>query len=73
MTLLPDARMVETGAVGREGIIGVTCGPLNARASSRAISQIGGLAACCPATVFVEALDRSEPMRMALANWRTRG
>ena len=69
MTLLPDDRMVETGAVGREGIIGVTCGPLNARAASRAISQIGGVAACCPADVFSEALDDSEPMRLALAKF----
>ena len=69
MTILPDDRMVETGAVGREGIIGVTCGPLNARAASRAISQIGGVAACCPADVFSEALDDSEPMRLALAKF----
>ncbi len=69
MTILPDDRMVETGAVGREGIIGVTCGPLNARAASRAISQIGGVAACCPADVFADALDKSEPMRMALAKF----
>ncbi|PZO04227.1 MAG: Crp/Fnr family transcriptional regulator [Alphaproteobacteria bacterium] len=69
MTLLPDDRMVETGAVGREGIIGVTCGPLNARAASRAISQIGGVAACCPAEVFSEALEASEPMRLALARF----
>ncbi len=69
MTLLPDDRMVETGAVGREGIIGVTCGPLNARAASRAISQIGGVAACCPADVFAEALEASEAMRLALAKF----
>lgn len=69
MTLLPDDRMVETGAVGREGIIGVTCGPLNARAASRAISQIGGVAACCPAGVFSESLEESEPMRLALAKF----
>ena len=69
MTILPDDRMIETGAVGREGIIGVTCGPLNARAASRAISQIGGVAACCPADVFADALDNSEAMRMALAKF----
>ncbi len=69
MTMLPDDRMVETGAVGREGIVGVTCGPLNARAASRAVSQIGGVAACCPADVFADALDKSEPMRMALAKF----
>jgi len=69
MTMLPEDRMVETGAVGREGIVGVTCGPLNARAASRAVSQIGGMAACCPADIFADALDRSEPMRMALAKF----
>ena len=34
MTVLPDDRMVETAAIGREGLVGVTCGPLNARAAS---------------------------------------
>ena len=69
MTLLPEDRMVETAAIGREGLIGVTCGPMNARAASRAISQIDGVAACCPADVFAEALDRSEAMRLALSKF----
>lgn len=69
MTILPDDRMVETAAIGREGLVGVTCGPLNARASSRAIAQIEGTAACCPADVFSDALGRSEAMRTALAKF----
>ena len=49
MTILPDDKMVETAAIGREGLIGVTCGPFNARAASRAISQRDGIAAHCSA------------------------
>ena len=69
MTVLSEDRMVETAAIGREGLIGVTCGPLNARASTRAISQVDGLAACCPAEVFSEALNKSEAMRIALSKF----
>jgi CRP-like cAMP-binding protein len=69
MTLLPDERMVETAVIGREGLVGVTCGPMNARAASRAISQSGGTAACLPSEVFSAALEDSEPMRLALARF----
>ena len=69
MTLLPDDKMVETAAIGREGLVGVSCGPLNARAASRAISQREGLAAYCHADVFGEALDRSETLRLALSRF----
>lgn len=69
MTMLPEDRMIETAAIGREGLVGVTCGPLNGRASSRAIAQIEGTAACCPADVFSDALGRSEHMRIALAKF----
>lgn len=69
MTVLPDDKMVETAAIGREGVIGVTCGPLNARAASRAISQRDGLAAHCPAEAFGEALDKSESLRLALSRF----
>ena len=69
MTVLPDDKMVETAAIGREGLVGVTCGPLNARAASRAISQRDGVAACCAAEVFGEALDASEGMRQALSRF----
>lgn len=69
MTLLDDDKMIETAAIGREGLVGVTCGPMNARASSRAISQSDGLAVCLPNDVFSQALDHSEPMRMALAKF----
>jgi CRP-like cAMP-binding protein len=69
MTVLSDDRMVETAAIGREGLVGVTCGPLNARASSRAIAQIEGSAACCPADVFSDALSKSPDMRAALSRF----
>lgn len=69
MTVLADDHMVETAAIGREGLVGVTCGPLNARASSRAIAQIEGTAACCPADIFSDALRSSEAMRDALSRF----
>lgn len=69
MTLLDDDKMIETAAIGREGLVGVTCGPMNARASSRAISQSDGLAVCLPNAVFSDALDQSQSMRMALAKF----
>ena len=69
MTLLADGRMVETAVIGREGLVGVTCGPLNARAASRAVAQIDGSAACCPSDVFSTALSESEGMRDALSRF----
>ena len=69
MTLLDGDRMIETAAIGREGLVGVTCGPLNARAASRAIAQVDGVSACCPADVFADALRRSEGMRIALSKF----
>ncbi len=69
MTVLPEDKMVETAAIGREGLIGVTCGPMNARASSRAIAQIEGSAACCSADVFSDALGKSATMRNALSRF----
>ena len=69
MTVLPEDRMIETAAIGREGLVGVTCGPMNARASSRAIAQIEGSAACCPSDIFSDALSRSEGMRNALSRF----
>ena len=69
MTVLADDKMIETAAIGREGLVGVTCGPMNARASSRAISQSEGVAACLPNAIFSDALGKSESMRMALAKF----
>ena len=69
MTVLPEDRMIETAAIGREGLVGVTCGPANARASSRTIAQIDGAAACCPIDVFSDALRDSEAMRNALSRF----
>ena len=69
MTILDGDRMIETAAIGREGLVGVTCGPMNARAASRAIAQVEGVSACCPSDVFAAALDASEGMRVALARF----
>jgi CRP-like cAMP-binding protein len=69
MTLLGDDRTIETAAIGREGLVGVTCGPMNGRAASRAIAQVDGVSACCPSGVFADALGRSESMRTALATF----
>lgn len=69
MTVLDGDRMVETAAIGREGLIGVTCGPMNGRAASRAIAQVEGVSACCPSDVFAAALESSEAMRGALARF----
>lgn len=69
MTILDDDRMIETAAIGREGLVGVTCGPMNARAASRAIAQVEGVSACCPSEVFAAALEASEAIRGALARF----
>jgi CRP-like cAMP-binding protein len=69
MTMLTDDKMIETAAIGREGLVGVTCGPMNARAFSRAISQSEGSAVCLPNDIFSDALGRSEAMRMSLARF----
>lgn len=69
MTVVDGDRMIETAAIGREGLVGVTCGPMNARAASRAIAQVEGVSACCPAEVFAEALAHSEGMRTALSKF----
>jgi CRP-like cAMP-binding protein len=69
MTLLDDEKMVETAAIGREGLVGVTCGPMNARASSRAIAQSDGVAVCLPNAIFADALEDSQAMRQALARF----
>ncbi|MBJ7485703.1 Crp/Fnr family transcriptional regulator [Brevundimonas sp.] len=69
MTVLPDDKMIETAAIGREGLVGVTCGPMNARASSRAIGQSEGVAACLPNDIFSDALGKSESMRISLAKF----
>jgi len=69
MTIRYRDRMNETAAIGPEGLGRVTCGPLNARAASRAIAQVDGVSACCPSDVFADALGKSEAMRTALAKF----
>lgn len=69
MTLLDDDKRVETAVIGREGVVGVTCGPLNGRAASQAVALLPGEAACCPADAFSAAMDDSESLRLALARF----
>ena len=69
MTLLDDDKRVETAVIGREGVVGVTCGPLNARAASQAVALLPGEAACCSADAFSAAMDDSESLRLALARF----
>jgi CRP-like cAMP-binding protein len=68
-TVLDDGRTVDSALVGREGVVGVTCGPLNARAMSRSVARADGAAACVPAEAFAEALERSVRLREALARF----
>jgi CRP-like cAMP-binding protein len=69
MTVLKGGVLVETAAIGREGLVGVTCGPMNGRAVSRAVAQTDGLAVCLKADRFTEALHASPAMRDALARY----
>lgn len=69
MTLLDEDKRVETAVIGREGVVGVTCGPLNARAASQAVALLPGEAVCCPADAFSAAMDDSESLRLALARF----
>lgn len=69
MTLLKGGQMVETAAIGSDGLVGVTCGPLNGRAVSRAVTQTSGYAASVPAKSFEEALGVSPGIRAALARY----
>lgn len=69
MTVLQGERMVETAAIGREGLVGVSCGPMNGRAVSRAVAQTDGKALCLSSDAFSEALEESEAMRLALSRY----
>ena len=69
MTVLDRDKMVETAVIGREGLVGVSCGPLNGRAVSRAVSQCEGVAACLPAEVFSKAMADSPTMRQSLTRF----
>lgn len=69
MTVIDGDRLVETAAIGREGLVGVTCGPMNGRAISRAVAQTDGAAACVPIEKFSEVLEGSESARKALARY----
>lgn len=69
MTVLDDDRMVETAVIGREGLVGVTCGPMNGRAVSRAIAQTPGMALCADADSFGKVLDAHAEAREALSRY----
>ena len=69
MTVLRGGAAVETAAIGREGLVGVTCGPMNGRAVSRAVAQTDGVAICIEQARFSEALHESPAMRDALSRY----
>ncbi len=68
-TVLRGGAAVETAAIGREGLVGVTCGPMNGRAVSRAVAQTDGSARCIDIARFSSALHDSVGMREALARY----
>ncbi len=67
MTVLPTGQAVETAAIGREGLVGAACGPMNGLSVSRAVAQTGGAAASISTDHFSAALTESESLRDALA------
>ncbi len=69
MTVLKGGVMVETAVIGREGMVGVTCGPMNGRANSRAVTQTDGSALCMDIERFTQALAQSAEMRQALSRY----
>lgn len=69
LTVLRGGGAVETAAIGREGLVGVTCGPMNGRAVSRAVAQTGGSARCIDISRFSSVLHDSRDMRDALARY----
>ena len=69
MTVLRGGAMVETAAIGREGMVGVTCGPLNGRAVSRAVTQTDGVALRIESGRFTQVLHASHDMREALGRY----
>lgn len=69
LTVLKGGAAVETATIGREGLVGVTCGPMNGRAVSRAVAQTGGAARCIDISRFSSALHESVGLREALARY----
>lgn len=67
LTVMSGGATVETAAIGREGLVGVTCGPMNGRAVSRAVAQTDGTAACLDIARFHAALAESAEIRRALS------
>jgi len=67
LTVLGNGQTVETAAIGREGLVGATCGPLNGAAVSRAVTQTPGAAERIGADRFSQALEESEGLRAAVA------
>jgi CRP-like cAMP-binding protein len=65
--VLRGGASVETAAIGREGLVGVTCGPMNGHAISRAVAQTDGTAICMDKSRFTAALAESADLRRALS------
>ncbi|MFC0634085.1 Crp/Fnr family transcriptional regulator [Brevundimonas balnearis] len=68
-TVIDADRSVDSALIGPEGLVGVTCGPMNARAVSRAVARSEGAALCVAADRFAEMLEASAPLREALSRF----
>lgn len=63
VSLQEDGDIVETGAVGCEGIVAIDCLLGDRISYNRAVVQIPGSAKCVPASVFLEAWQTSGSFR----------
>lgn len=63
LTILEDGEQIETGTVGREGMLGISALLGATLANGRAICQIEGSALRIPADRFLAAVKRSERLR----------
>lgn len=68
-TVIDPERSVDSALIGPEGLVGVTCGPMNARAVSRAVARSEGSALCVPADRFARLLEASASLREALSRF----
>lgn len=66
LSLQEDGGSVETGAVGREGVVAVGCLLGNRISYNRAIVQIAGSAKHLPASVFIDTWEASASFRATI-------
>ena len=63
VVVMRTGELVETAAVGREGVIGAFAGLGKWNAFTRAVVQVPGAAVCIPASRFQQAVAQSERIR----------